>query len=234
VAAGLVSIRANLGGGEVCTNGVARRDGLVLTSLSGLPRTSDLDVVTGGGVRHRDLAVVGRDEARDLAVLRLGSAEGTVLEAGDAEAGDYVWTLYRPGCGSPTTGLARLGTWPSGASGPVALGTAVEGGAAGGPLVDPAGELLGIVVSATEVVPVSAAEDLLRRALTTLAEGETGQVPGVGDGGGGFPTLWVVAGVAVVGGVAAALAGGGGGDGGGNGGGPEPSGIRITLPGGVP
>lgn len=232
VASTLVSIRYDQGGQQFCTTGfLARSDGVVLTSRSGLPQSSGLTVTTPGGV-YNDISVAASDQDLDLAVLRLGaSGQPTLSRGARPSSGAYVWSVFHPGCQPAASGRARLGDWPSSPQGLVTLASALPRDAQGAPLVDRSGALLGVVVGPDQVAPMSLAARLLERALAERVAQTNPEAAGASSGGGGPPWKWIGAGAAVVG-VAAAVLGGGGGGGGEE---PPPSTtgiIRVTFPGG--
>lgn len=222
----LVRVRFTRGGQQVCTNGfVARPGGLVLTAFGPVEGASGLEILRGDDV-YGDVTVAAGDADRNLAVLRFGAQGLPVLPSTtEAGSGQYVWSVHHPGCQPATTARARLASWdPSAAEAP--LSVALPGDALGAPVVDRDGSLLGVAVGAERVAPVTAAAELLDRALGAVVatDEEDEQV----SGGGGFPVVWVGAGAAAVG-VAALLLGGGGG-----GGGEDTGGIIVTFPGGGP
>ena len=176
----LVQLRLGGGGQAQCTNGIAWRDGLVLTSLSGLPATSGLDAVTADGVVE-DVEVAQSDEQADLAILRVEGASESPVGASPV-AGDFAWAVFRDACGAaPATVRGTLAGTTS-----LVLAPQPSNAVSGAPLVDRSGELLGLLVESGRVVPLGRAE--------TLAQLMPPQVES-----GGFPFVWVGLGAAAVG-----------------------------------
>ncbi len=126
--------------------------GYILTNNHVIKGASSIQVSLADG-RKMKAAVVGRDDATDLAVLKI-VADGLVPAAfGDsesAETGDFVWAV-----GSPF-GLERTITWGilsakhrAGLAGTanqdfLQTDAAVNPGNSGGPLVDSSGRVIGI------------------------------------------------------------------------------------------
>jgi hypothetical protein len=226
VAPALVSIRYLQGGQQVCANGLmARPGGLVLTAGSALGQNTGLSVVTPTGT-YRDVSVTATDAGLDLAVLRVNASEQPTLPSASGVTDEaHAWSLYRVGCGEATSAHTRLTGWRAPPAGPVGLSPALPAGAAGSPLFDRTGALIGLVTGGERVAPISLARDLLARAAQDVVAAQAG------GGGGGLPWVWIGAGAAAVG-VAAAVLGGGGGGGGGGTPAPTTGSITVTFPGG--
>lgn len=204
VARGVVQIQASTDGRLLCTNGVLRPGGWVVTSFSALPRDDGLRIITQGGtLQYPDVSVEGTDVSRDLALLRVNPEEDAfaVPPAPDSPRPSLAWTVFRDeSCraSAESVGL-RL------SEGLDLLPPQARGGA----VVDQRGELLGLLAGSNELVPRESLDDLVDQFA----------------GGGEFPTLWVGAGVAAGAAVALLLLSGGDT--------PSSSGtIVIQLPGG--
>lgn len=219
----LVSIRYTVGGQQVCTTGfMGGSDGLVLTSTRALGQTSGLEVTTAAGV-FSNVSVAASDPALALSILQIDLTGQPVLApARGVTPGDYVWSVFQPGCAPATSARSRLADWVDPPTGTVGLSVGMTTDALGGPLIDRAGRLVGVVVGANEIAPLNLAERLLSSALTET-EPEQAQI-----GGGGPPWKWIGAG-ALAAGVAAVVLLGGGDDGGAA---PTTGSITITFPGG--
>jgi len=137
-------------------SGIAYAPDLVLTASHVLERDEDIPVITPNGDQIK-AALVGRDPGSDLAVIRTESALSAVIEPAtqDARVGQLVLALGRP----TEDGIqASLGV-VSAVNGPVHTrrGGVLEGhirtdaipypGFSGGPLVDAAGQVLGLNTS---------------------------------------------------------------------------------------
>jgi hypothetical protein len=222
VASRLVRILYVSGGQQICRNGfLTGNDGLVLTTLASVEGRSGLQVAAFGGQEtFRDVAIAATDDARGLAVLRLNTQRAQPLQnATGVSAGTYAWAVHFDGCADVTAARARLSGWPDPALAAVSLTSSLATTAAGAPLVDRGGRLLGLITGPATVVPSSLAQDVLdraRRPAVVTAQRRRG-----------FPWLWVSAGVAAAG-LTAVLVGGGGGGAGSPG--PTTGGIVITIP----
>jgi len=227
VAPALVSIRYVQGGQQVCANGLMTRPGgLVLTAGSALRQNTGVSVVTASGT-YRDVTVAASDADLDLTVLRVNASEQTTLPPASGVTDEArAWSLFRVGCGEATSAHTRLTGWRSPPAGSVGLSPALPPAAAGSPLFDRSGAVIGLVTGAERVAPISLAQDLLARAAQDVVAAQAG------GGGGGLPWVWIGAGAAAVGVAAAVLGGGGGGGGGGGTPAPTTGSITVTFPGG--
>ncbi|MGB5846132.1 MAG: trypsin-like peptidase domain-containing protein [Anaerolineales bacterium] len=137
-------------------SGIVYAPDLVLTASHVLERDEDIPVITPNGEQLK-AALVGRDPGSDLAVIRTESTLSAVIEPAtqDARVGQLVLALGRP----TEDGIqASLGV-VSAVNGPVHTrrGGVLEGhirtdaipypGFSGGPLVDAAGQVLGLNTS---------------------------------------------------------------------------------------
>jgi hypothetical protein len=226
----LVTIRYTEGGRSLCANGLmARAGGLVLTT-SGLQQDRDLQVETSAGV-YRQVSVAATDPAHGLAVLRLEAGRQPALQpATRITDGEYAWSFFRTGCGTPTRARTRLSGWDGSRVHPVDIEPELPLAASGSALFDGQGELIGVVTGPGQVAPIGMAQALLDRATgrATTAERPAPHVQ-VAPRGRGLPWMWIGAGAAVVGVAAAVIVDGLGG------GSPDhpTGGIKVTFPGGV-
>jgi hypothetical protein len=224
----LALVERTSGGQRACGNGFfAASDGLVLTTMATVGNATGLGVSAFGGQEtHADVPVTASDPSRNLAVLRLDGETGAMPGGSSPADGSWAWSVYREGCSDPLAARTRVAAWSRDADRPATLSTPLPDAAAGAPLVDRSGAVLGIVTDRNHVVPIALVEELLDQA-------RADQVAVAGAGGGGMPTwLWIAIGGAAAAGAAVALGGGGGG---GNGGGngqtpPTTGGITITFP----
>lgn len=227
VAARLVRITYMQGGRQLCGNGfLATADGLVLTTDRMIGDGTGFQIAAADGVTSLGSAsIAATDPQRGLAVLRLGRSPGgqPIQRAAGAAADQTVWAVHGAGCTTTTAARTRLASW--GGTGALDLSLPLPDDAAGAPIIDRAGMLLGIVRGSASMMPASASDDVLQRARGDVV---TVQVPAPG-GGGGFPWKWVGAGVAVAG-VVGLVAGGGGGGGGDGPPPPTTGGITISFP----
>ena len=175
--------------------GVLRVDGRHRVAATGVAWTADGVIVTASHVLERDdsievglpdgesvsATVAGRDPTTDLAVLRVGTDGLAPLvrsDLADTRVGNLVLALGRPG----KTVMATLGIvsalgdgWRTGAGGHIDRylqpDVAMPPGFSGGPLVDSAGRLLGLVSSGlVRGIAVAVPVATLERVVETLLQ----------------------------------------------------------------
>ncbi len=140
--------RAALGSGFLLT-----ADGYILTTSHGLDGVDEIKVRVGATARDYPAAIVGRDAASDLAVLKIdvtGLRGATLGDSDQLEAGDLVLALGDAAGEGPVAShgiISALGrALPGSADGEVLIQTddPVEPGDAGGPLLDARGRVIGV------------------------------------------------------------------------------------------
>lgn len=141
-------------------SGVHLRDGHVVTNATALAGASLIQVVTGDGATH-DAEVVGSDPLSDLALLRvdvLPPRPATLAAPGTVRVGDPV-VAVAGGDGShrwmAAGVVASQGGWVRDGNGRTRAGLMTTDrplppGAAGGPLLDRQGRVVGILCGGTE------------------------------------------------------------------------------------
>jgi serine protease Do len=126
--------------------------GIVLTSAHLLADEPEVEVVTADGVSHR-VTIVGSDRSTDLAVLRIDNAAGLPhVKLGDsdaARAGQWVIAVGAPYgfAGTVTAGIISARTREIGLTRLddfLQTDASLHPGSSGGPLVNLAGEVIGI------------------------------------------------------------------------------------------
>lgn len=170
----VVSIRAMSGGNEVSsgTGFVIRTDGVVVTNFHVVEDGTSLEVELATGEVFTDVYVLGTDERRDLAVLKLPTARLTALEVGDAGAlavGDPVYVMGNP-MGLDRTfsdGLVSARRVLDGVA-YLQISAPISAGSSGGPVLNAAGRVVGVATASMGegqnlnlAVPMSYAEGLL-------------------------------------------------------------------------
>ena len=144
-------VRMDDGSQLTATGIVWTEDGVVLTTSHGVERDDDLTIEMADGTR-RPATLVGRDPETDLAVLRVAAGGLTPIPRADPEAvqvGQIVLALGRPGESglSATVGIisARQDAQDGGRPEYILhTDAALYPGFSGGPLVNVAGEIVGL------------------------------------------------------------------------------------------
>jgi len=155
-------------------------DGVIVTASHVLERDDSIEVGLPDG-ESVSATVAGRDPTTDLAVLRVGTDGLAPLvrsDLADTRVGNLVLALGRPG----KTVMATLGIvsalgdgWRTGAGGHIDRylqpDVAMPPGFSGGPLVDSAGRLLGLVSSGlVRGIAVAVPVATLERVVETLLQ----------------------------------------------------------------
>jgi S1-C subfamily serine protease len=132
-------------------------DGEVLTNAHVVEGASSIKVTLNGQSQARDATLIGLDQANDLALLRINGASGlptaTLGKSADMRVGDDVVAignaLALDGAPTVTTGIVSglnrsLQSTGSSMSGLIQTDAPISSGNSGGPLVNAAGEVIGI------------------------------------------------------------------------------------------
>jgi S1-C subfamily serine protease len=158
--------------------GIVWADGIIVTADHVIERDEDITVTAADG-KSVSATIAGRDPGSDLAVLRAQTGLQPAPRSQDAKVGHLVLAVGRPGDSGLTAAMGVIsaigGPWQSG------RGATVEGyiradvtmypGFSGGPLVDAAGNVLGINTSGISriggvTIPVAAAEKVIQPLMT--------------------------------------------------------------------
>jgi S1-C subfamily serine protease len=154
--------------------GIVWADGIIVTADHVIERDEDITVTAADG-KSVGATIAGRDPGSDLAVLRAQTGLQPAPRSQDAKVGHLVLAVGRPGDSGLTAAMGVIsaigGPWQSG------RGATVEGyiradvtmypGFSGGPLIDAAGNVLGINTSGISriggvTIPVAAAEKVIQ------------------------------------------------------------------------
>jgi len=167
VAPSVVSIEARdaTGGGTAGTGVIVNADATILTALHVVNGATSVRVVFGDGTQA-EAAVVGADPATDIAVLQPAALPSVVVpavlgSAAQLAVGDPVIAigdqlgLTRSATEGVVSGLDRGAPTQDGTTivGLIQFDAAVNHGSSGGPLVNAAGETVGIVVALANPTP---------------------------------------------------------------------------------
>ena len=134
---------------------VISKDGLIVTNDHVVEGATRVQVKVGTNGKAQDATVVGADPSRDLALLKVDANNLSTLSLGDSSSvgvGDAVYAIGNPfGLDHTfTTGivsaLQRNLQAPDGAtiSGAIQTDAALNPGNSGGPLLDSAGQVIGV------------------------------------------------------------------------------------------
>ena len=165
---------------HLSSSGVYWRDGLIVTAAHTLRRTEDISVILSSGETVA-ATLAGADPSTDLAVLKINSAKLTVPSFGDTSQLKVGHVVLAVGRGAQRGLNATLGivgvlsgawrTWRGGLIDQlIGLDLALHPGAAGGPLVDADGRVLGINTSGLSrnmelTIPVSTVNRVVEQLL---------------------------------------------------------------------
>jgi S1-C subfamily serine protease len=165
---------------HLSSSGVYWRDGVIITAAHTIRRTEDISVVLPSGQIAAG-TFAGADQSTDLALLKIASEELSVPHFGDTaqlQVGRLVVAVGRGAQRGLNAALGMIGVvsgaWRNWRGGLIdqfiGLDLALHPGAAGGPLVDPHGQVLGINTSALSrsvalTIPVSTIDRVLARLL---------------------------------------------------------------------
>lgn len=170
----VVSIRGMADGIEVASGSgfVIRSDGVIVTNLHVVEEAASLEVELATGETFRDVYVLGTDDRRDIALLKLPTARLPALEPGDANGlavGDAVFVMGNP-LGLERTfsdGLVSARRVMDGIA-YLQISAPISTGSSGGPVLNAAGEVVGVATATMAdgqnlnlAVPMSYAEGLL-------------------------------------------------------------------------
>ena len=170
----VVKIRALANGSEVASGSgfVIRADGVVVTNFHVVQEATSLEVELATGEVFTTVYVLGTDERRDLALLKLPTARLAALEAGDpsaVEVGDPVYVMGNP-MGLDRTfsdGLVSARRVLDGVA-YLQISAPISSGSSGGPVLDAQGRVVGVATATMAegqnlnlAVPMTYAEGLL-------------------------------------------------------------------------
>ena len=159
IGASTVLILAGEGAGRlnaICTGVIVRPDGVILTAYHCIKDAREVQVRLHTGDAYDQVVLIGTDERRDVAALKISARNLATLPLGsgaDVKSGDTSYVVSNSnGLGwSASKGIfaaSRLADEVPGAGhgyGVLQFTAPVGGGSSGGPLVDSRGALVGII-----------------------------------------------------------------------------------------
>lgn len=173
IAPSVVTISADVGGGQSIGTGVIiSSDGEILTNAHVVEGASEIRVRLVGETEPREVNLLAADRNNDLALLRMdgdGFAAATFADPGSVQLGDEVvaigFALGLDGDPSVTLGIVSaldrtIGTQGAFLDGLIQTDAAISSGNSGGPLVNAAGDVVGINTAVARDTAVSAATNV--------------------------------------------------------------------------
>lgn len=173
VAPSVVTISADVGGGQsVGTGVIITTDGEILTNSHVVSGATQIRVRLAGETEPREATLLADDPGNDLALLRMEGddlAAATFADPGSVRLGDEViaigFALGLDGDPSVTAGIVSaldrtIGTDGAYLDGLIQTDAAISSGNSGGPLVNAAGEVVGINTAVARDTATSAATNV--------------------------------------------------------------------------
>jgi len=173
IAPTVVTVSADVGGGQSLGTGVIiSSDGEILTNAHVVEGASEIRVRLAGETEPREVNLLAADRSNDLALLRMdgeGFAAATFADPGSVRLGDQVvaigFALGLDGDPSVTLGIVSaldrtIGTDGAFLDGLIQTDAAISSGNSGGPLVNAAGDVVGINTAVARDTAVSAATNV--------------------------------------------------------------------------
>lgn len=148
------------------------RDGLVLTTYEAI-RGAD-SIALGGAGPAAAIRVLAHDVAANLAVLQVpGARADSMVPTPVIADGMSAWAVRLTNCAAPAEARVRVTQWSDRPRGALQLTEAPEGAAAGSPLFDVEGRLVGLWTGASGAIAFPNAVALIDRARRNLGSNQT-------------------------------------------------------------
>jgi len=173
IAPSVVTISADVEGGQSLGTGVIiSSDGEILTNAHVVDSASEVRVRLAGESEPREVSVLAVDAGNDIALLRMsgdGFADATFADPGSVRIGDEVvavgFALGLEGDPSVTLGIVSalnrtIDTDDAYLDGLIQTDAAISSGNSGGPLLNAAGEVVGINTAVARDTAVTAATNV--------------------------------------------------------------------------
>lgn len=186
IAADVESSQGRVLGQGAGTGVIVSKDGYVMTNNHVIRGASSVAVTTSGGDIYEDVEVVGNDPLNDIAFLKINKVDDLqAAELGDSgtlSIGQHVFAIgnslgeYRntvtsgivSGLNRPVTASAQDGSEVESLSGLIQTDAAINPGNSGGPLVNSAGQVVGINTAVASdaqgigfAIPINATKGIL-------------------------------------------------------------------------
>ena len=161
----------NFGFAQPCRVGGFVATNLLLTTYRAIRGADSIEVVLSGGRRViGGVRIAAYDVPGDLAVLHVPvQRAGTMTVGEDPEENDYVWVVGQPNCRTTQTTRARITAVPS--TGALTLSRRTAPGQLGAPVINQAGEMVGLASQGFGAVRASDISSMATQARRNLATG---------------------------------------------------------------
>ena len=161
----------NFGFAQPCRVGGFVATNLLLTTYQAIRGADSIVVVLSGGQRvSARVRIAAYDLPSDLAVLHVPVQRAGDMTVGeDPEENDYVWVVGQPTCRTTQTMRARITAVPS--TGALTLSRSTALGQLGAPVINRAGEIVGVASQGSDAVRASDVSSMATQARRNLATG---------------------------------------------------------------
>ncbi len=161
----------NFGSALPCSVGGFVGTNLLLTTYRAIRGADSIVVVLSDGRRETArVRIAAYDVPSDLAVLHiLVRRAGNMTVGEDPEENDYVWVVGQPNCQTTQTMPARIAAVPS--TGALTLSRSTALGQLGAPVINRAGEIVGVASQGSDAVRASDVSSMATQARRNLATG---------------------------------------------------------------
>ena len=161
----------NFGFAQPCRVGGFVATNLLLTTYRAIRGADSIEVVLSGGRRvSTGVRIAAYDIPSDLAVLHVPVQRAGDMTVGeDPQENDYVWVVGQPNCQTTQTMRARIAAAPS--TGALTLSRSTALGQLGAPVINQAGEIVGVASQGSGAVRASDISSMATQARRNLATG---------------------------------------------------------------
>ena len=161
----------NFGFAQPCRVGGFVGTNLLLTTYRAIRGADSIVVVLSGGQRvPARVRIAAYDIPSDMAVLHIPVQRAGQMTVGeDPQENDYVWVVGQPNCQTTQTVRARITAAPS--TGALTLSRSTALGQLGAPVINQAGEIVGVASQGSDAVRASDISPMATQARRNLATG---------------------------------------------------------------
>lgn len=161
----------NFGFAQPCRVGGFVATNLLLTTYRAIRGADSIEVVLSDGRRvPARVRIAAYDAPSDLAVLHIPVQRAGDMTVGeDPQENDYVWVVGQPNCQTTQTMRARITAAPS--TGALTLSRSTALGQLGAPVINQAGEIVGVASQGSGAVRASDISSMATQARRNLATG---------------------------------------------------------------